>query len=48
MITNKIEGIGFKQLYQKSDLSTDLSSNYNFNLDLEFISIKNMKKILKF
>ena len=48
MITNKIEGIGFKQLYQKSDISTDLNSNYDFDLDREFIGMKNMKKILNF
>lgn len=48
MITNKIDGIGYKQLYSKSDISSALSNNYDFNLDLEFIGMKNMKKIIKF
>ena len=47
MITNKIEGIGYKQLYEKTDITTALNNNYNFNLDKEFIGLKNMKKILK-
>ena len=47
MITNKIEGIGYKQLYEKTDITTTLNNNYNFNLDKEFIGLKNMKKILK-
>ena len=47
MITNKIEGIGYKQLYEKTTITTDLSKNYDFNLDKEFIGLKNMKKILK-
>ena len=47
MITNKIEGIGYKQLYKKTDISIDLNNNYDFNLDQKFISLKNMKKILK-
>ena len=45
MITNKIEGLGYKQLYQKTDITIDLNDNYDFNLDKEFISEKNMKKI---
>ena len=45
MTTNKIEGLGYKQLYQKSDITTALNSNYDFNLDKEFISTNNMKKI---
>lgn len=48
MTTNKIDGFGYKQLYQKSDITTDLSKNYDFNLDQKFISMKNMKKIIKF
>lgn len=48
MITNKIDGLGFKQLYQKSDITSDLNNNYDFNLDQKFIGIKNMKKFLKF
>ena len=48
MQTNKIEGIGYKQLYQKTTITTDLNNNYTFNLDQEFIGIKNLKKLLKF
>lgn len=48
MTTNKIEGLGYKQLYQKTDITTDLNKNYDFNLDQKFIGMKNMKKILKF
>ena len=48
MITNKIEGIGYKQLYRKTDITTDLNNNYDFNLDKEFIGLKNMKKFIKF
>lgn len=48
MQTNKIEGIGYKQLYQKTEITTDLNNNYTFNLDQEFIGIKNLKKFLKF
>lgn len=47
MITNKIEGVGYKQLYKKTDITTDLNNNYDFNLDKEFIGLKNMKKLLK-
>ena len=47
MITNKIEGVGYKQLYKKTDITTDLNNNYDFNLDKEFIGLKNMKKFLK-
>lgn len=47
MTTNKIEGIGYKQLYQKSDITTALNSNYDFNLDQDFIANKTMKKIFK-
>lgn len=46
MITTKIEGLGYKQLYQKSEITADLNSYDDFNLDQEFISLKNMKKIL--
>lgn len=48
MQTNKIEGIGYKQLYQKTEITTDLNNNYTFNIDQEFIGIKNLKKFLKF
>ena len=48
MITNKIEGIGYKQLYKKTDITTALNNNYDFNLDKEFIGLKNMKKFINF
>ena len=48
MISNKIEGIGYKQLYRKTDITTTLNNNYDFNLDKEFIGLKNMKKFIKF
>ena len=48
MISNKIEGIGYKQLYRKTDITTALNNNYDFNLDKEFIGLKNMKKFIKF
>lgn len=48
MQTNKIEGIGYKQLYKKTDITTDLNENYDFNIDQEFIGTKNLKKFLKF
>ena len=48
MLSNKIEGLGFKQLYKKTEISTDLNSNYNFNLDQKFISLKSLKKFIKF
>lgn len=48
MLSNKVDGLGFKQLYQKSKITTDLNSNYEFNLDQKFISLKSFKKFLKF
>ena len=48
MLSNKIEGLGFKQLYKKTEISTDLNSNYDFNLDQKFISMKSLKKFIKF
>ena len=48
MLSNKVDGLGFKQLYQKSKITTDLNSNYEFNLDQKFISLKSLKKFLKF
>ena len=48
MVTNKIDGLGYKQLYKKTDITTSLNDCYEFNLDQKFISQKNMKKILKF
>ena len=47
MISNKIDGLGYKQLYKKTEITTDLNNNYAFNLDQKFISLKNMKKIYK-
>ena len=47
MITNKIDGLGYKQLYKKTDITTDLNNNYNFDFDQKFISLKSMKKFLK-
>ena len=48
MLSDKIEGLGFKQLYKKTEISTDLNSNYDFNLDQKFISLKSLKKFIKF
>lgn len=48
MLSNKVDGLGFKQLYQKSKITTDLNSNYEFNLDQKFISLKSFKKFLEF
>mgnify|MGYP005765798661 FL=1 len=47
MLSNKIDGLGFKQLYKKTEISTDLNSNYDFDLDQKFISLKSLKKFLK-
>lgn len=47
MITNKIDGLGYKQLYKKTEITTALNSCYGFNLDKKFIGNKNIKKILK-
>ena len=47
MITNKIEGIGYKQLYKKTEITSALNKNYDFDLDKEFISQKNMKKFCR-
>ena len=48
MNSNKIEGVGYKQLYKKSKITIDLNSNYEFDLDQEFIGNKNFKKFIKF
>lgn len=48
MQSNKIEGIGYKQLYKKTDITTDLNNNYNFNIDQEFIGKRTLKKFIKF
>lgn len=47
MSTTKIEGLGYKQLYSKSAITETLREAFGFNLDKNFISNKNMKKILK-
>ena len=44
MITNKIEGIGYKQLYKKTDITTALNNSFNINVDQKFINAKKMKK----
>lgn len=43
----KIEGLGYKQIYAKSDITTALNEKFNINIDQSFISLQNMKKILK-
>ena len=43
----KINGIGYKQIYSKSEISTDLNDKFKLNIDQNFISLQNMKKILK-
>ena len=48
MLSNKVDGLGFKQLYKKSEISTDLNSTYDYNLDQKFISLKSLKKFIKF
>lgn len=47
MISSKIEGLGYKQLYSKSSITEALRDAFGFDLDKKFISNKNMKKILK-
>lgn len=42
-----INGIGYKQIYSKNNITTDLNDKFKLNIDQEFISLKNMKKILK-
>ena len=43
----KINGIGYKQIYSKSKITTDLNDKFKLNIDQNFISLQNMKKILK-
>ena len=43
----KINGIGYKQIYSKSEVTTDLNDKFKLNIDQNFISLQNMKKILK-
>lgn len=42
-----INGIGYKQIYSKSEITTDLNDKFKLNIDQNFISLQNMKKILK-
>lgn len=43
----KIDGLGYKQIYAKSHITTELNEKFNINIDQSFISLQNMKKILK-
>ena len=42
----KIEGLGYKQIYPKTNITTDLNNKLELHVDQNFISLKNMKKIL--
>ena len=46
MRTHKIEGLGYQQLYSSSEITSNLNKIFKVSLDQEFISNKNMKKIL--
>lgn len=43
----KIDGLGYKQIYAKTHITTELNEKFNINIDQSFISLQNMKKILK-
>ena len=43
----KITGCGYKQIYENTDITRDLSESFNIDINQDFISLKNMKKILK-
>ena len=43
----KITGCGYKQIYQNTDITRDLSKSFNIDINQDFISLKNMKKIFK-
>ena len=43
----KIIGCGYKQIYQNTDITRDLSKSFNIDINKDFISLKNMKKIFK-
>ena len=43
----KIIGCGYKQIYQNTDITRDLSKTFNIDINQDFISLKNMKKIFK-
>ena len=40
-------GCGYKQIYQNTDITRDLSKSFNIDINQDFISLKNMKKIFK-
>ena len=43
----KITGCGYKQIYQNTDITRDLSKSFNIDINQDFISLKNMKKFFK-
>lgn len=43
----KISGYGYKQVYQNTEITKELSKIFNININQDFISLKNMKKFLK-
>lgn len=43
----KIIGCGYKQIYKNTDITRDLSKSFNIDINQDFISLKNMKKIFK-
>ena len=43
----KIAGYGYKQVYQNTEITKELSKIFNININQDFISLKNMKKFLK-
>lgn len=43
----KIAGCGYKQIYQNTDITKDLGKTFNIDINQDFISLKNMKKIFK-
>ena len=43
----KIIGCGYKQIYQNTDIARNLNESFNIDINQDFISLKNMKKILK-
>jgi transposase len=43
----KIEGLGYKQIYSKNKITTSLNETFKITIDQNFISLQNMKKVLK-
>lgn len=43
----KIEGIGYKQLYAKNEITTNLNKSFNLKLDMDFIGEQNIKNFFK-